>query len=550
MKINFTEKTHIPAFKAARISINALSDTHGELERANSALEPLRMHKDTFFYSGEKGNYNVLAVCGDWFMDGARRGFKCSPDTPLAYFQKEIFNKFISGIKNIAENTAVLFTPGNHEFDGGVPLLDDILSSLNAKILITNLDIKNSYGFKNAKYSSKLTNQFTLTVQDDKNPDLKHKILFLGIAPVNLQFYQKNLNGVNMLDNSLKPQLDVTEEDYKNSLNECIRRIQKFKLQNPRGLAVILCHTGVGFADKIALKAPVDLIFDGHEHKDGLRTSNKTPIVPLYMNFQKIFNAKLELDDDGKLKDIQINDLIVDDKIKTGMLADLYQRLFEDDIKKIYTLKSSDNNIKTLSIEGVRCGNNHLANFITDSVLEELKKEDESIDFAALNSSAIRHPLALSSRPSVSRMDIMNVLAGIKEDEAQIMTSDLKGADIAYLVLDNILTNLKNPEKNSLIQYSGLIIDRTNILKKMETAGDLKELCSFIKDKKTNEPLIPDKTYKIANTEKYFNKSINTKIRNLKDSSAYTGFSVQELFRRHFETSSGSLTVNFDVRVY
>jgi len=303
------------------------------------------------------------------------------------------------------------------------------------------------------------------------------------------------------------------------------------------------------FADNLAEKAPLDLAFDAHEHKDEIRISSGVPIIPLSMNFKKIVNVLLEIDDNGRLKNMNIKDIIPDKTKAAGVLADLYKNLFKDDIKKIYTLKSSDEKIKTLDIDGVRLGNSFLANFITDAVLYELKKEDNSIDFFALNSSAVRYPLSLSSSPSVSSMDIANVLSGIKEIDAQIMTTDLRGSNIAYMVLDNVITNSKNPEKNPLIHYAGLDIDKTGLLSAAEET-DSAELCRYIKDKRTGQPILPDKIYRFANTEKYFNKSINIKIKKIKDVSVYTGFTVQELFKRYFETSNGVIQVNYDVRIY
>ena len=114
------------SFKGAHININALSDTHGELMLANNALEEMRERKD-IFYKDEKGKANILAICGDWFIDGGRKGFISNPQKPLAMFQMAILNSFIKYIKRLAPQDAVLFTPGNHEFDCTLSLLDKIL---------------------------------------------------------------------------------------------------------------------------------------------------------------------------------------------------------------------------------------------------------------------------------------------------------------------------------------------------------------------------------------------------------------------------------------
>lgn len=538
------------SFKGAMININAFSDTHGELSLANQALEEMRSRQnDIFCRSSEKGTANVMVVCGDWFMDGAKKGYITNPNKENARFQLDIFNEFINQIKGIASDTVALFTPGNHEFDGGVKLLDDIFSGINSDVLISNLDIPSSNGFEKSISANKIINEKIVEVEDDKNPDLKHKILFLGITPVNLSAYQKSLDGVHLLNNVSKAQRYVEKEDYQQTLDDCKSRISKFKMENPNGHVVLLSHTGVKFADNLARESSVDLIFDGHEHKDAIRFVNSTPIVPLSQNFKKIVNAKIKLDDDGKLVDMGLKSFSPLENKTKGPLLRLYCKIFFQDIRKKYAIQSDSNIVDMLDIKNIRVGNSFLANFITDSVLEELKKIDDSIDFFALNSSAIRHPLKLSQQPQNSPFDVMSVLAGIKEEEGQIMTTELNGRDIVYLILDNFIFNKDMPQQNPLIHYSGLIIDRSSMLDAYVKGFDIEDLAEYVIDEKSGEPLELNKSYKIANVEKYFNKSQNMAIKKVKEISEYTGYTVQELLKKHFEESSGSLRAKCDVRI-
>ncbi len=549
MNITLNKFDYNNSFKAATININAFSDTHGELVYANSALEEMRKNKNNIFCSGQKGNKNVTIICGDWFMDGGKTGYKSNPHKQLGFFQSQMLNEFINEVKKIAKDTITLFTPGNHEFDGGVPLLNDVLSDLDAKIVTTNMNIEKSGGLFKPREKHKLLNEYILEAEDDKNPNIKHKVLFLGILPVNLLFYQKNLSGIKMINNILKPQAKVKKEDYNKTMEECKNRISKFKENNPDGIVILMSHTGVNFADNLAKEAPVDLVFDGHEHKDKIRMSNNTPIVPLSMNFKKIINAKLQIDDEGKLDNITLKEIYPDKTNMTGILAELHKSLFKDDLKKIYKIKSMNDELKTLDLDNIRSGNNYLANFVTDSILEELKKTDKNIDFFALNASAIRHPLQISNEPGISNFDIMNVLVGIKEEDGKIMTTNLTGEDIVYMVLDNILFNREMPEKNPLIQYAGLEINKTEIIKAYDNGADLCELAMYVKDTRTNKEIELTSKYKIANVEKYFNKSQNPQIARIKNISEYTGYSVQELFKQHFENSNGDLTAKCDIRI-
>mgnify|MGYP006916333259 CR=1 FL=1 len=129
------------------------------------------------------------------------------------------------------------------------------------------------------------------------------------------------------------------------------------------------------------------------------------------------------------------------------------------------------------------------------------------------------------------------------------MTTEVSGETLALMVTDNILFNRNIPKKNPIIQYSGLYIDRTNILNAVENNTPIRDITQYIIDTNTNETINPDKIYKIANPEKYFNKSQNPQIKALKHISQYTGDTVQDLFKRHFETSTDSLIAKCDTRI-
>lgn len=548
MKIHSVNRP-LQSFKAATVNINAFSDTHGELLLANNALEEMKMRQQDIFCREGKGRANVMAICGDWFMDGGRKGYLTNPEKANAYFQLDIFNELVSEVRKIAGNTSVLFTPGNHDFDGGVKLLDDVFSQIDADVIMTNLDIEKSDGFSKSIHNNKIFNEKVVEVEDDKNPNLKHKLLFLGVAPVNLQMYQRNLDGVGLTDNVAKSQKYVERDDYTATFELCKEKIQKFKDENPNGIVIFMSHTGVGFADNLAEEAPVDIIFDGHEHKEDVRVVNAVPIIPLSQNFKKIVNAKLKIDDDGLLKSIRLKGFNPTNNRSKGPLLKLYCRLFRKDIRKTYSISADNPDVSALGIQNVRTGNNFLANFVTDTVLSEIKKKDETVDFFALNSSSIRHPLKVSNRLSVTPFEVMNVLAGIKEEEAKIMTTEVTGLQLTDLVLDNFVFNREEPQKNPLIHYSGLSIDRTRMLEDYDKGIDSADLYKYITDKNTNRPIEPGKVYKIANAEKYFNKSQNPEIRKLKDKSIYTGDTVQQLFKKHFTDSAGRLRAECDIRI-
>lgn len=538
-----------PSFKSATVCINALSDTHGELFLANNAAEEMRKRSKDIFCHEEKGGANIVAVCGDWFMDGARKGYKSNPDMPLAKFQLSILNEFFNQLKGMAANTTAIFTLGNHEFDCGVALLDDVLSNINADVIASNLDIENSYGFAKSIAGGKILGEKIVEAEDDKNPDLKHKLLFLGVMPVNLKMYQRNLDGIYLTDINDKPQAFVDKDDYRNTLEICKSKIAGFKKENPNGIVIFLSHTGVGFSDNLARESDVDIIFDGHEHKTRTRIVNRTPIIPLSQNFQRISNAKIKINDEGQIDNIYLNNFNPVRNNRQGALMQLYNQLLAKDIEKSYCIKSDNPCVRMLDVNGVREGNNFLANFVTDSVLAEIRKENPDVDIFAINATAIRHSLSVSDKPSISHFDVMNVLAGIKEEEGQIMLTDVTGNQLVMLVIDNLLFNKIKPQKNPIIHYSGLIIDKDKIIQAAEAGKSYEEIAKYIISAKTKEPVELSKTYKIANVEKYFNKTQQPAIKELKDQSEYLGYTVQDMFLRHFDSEKSNLSVKCDIRI-
>ena len=108
-----------------------------------------------------------------------------------------------------------------------------------------------------------------------------------------------------------------------------------------------MSHTGVKFADTLARESEVDLVFDGHEHKDPIRVVNGTPIVPLSQNFKKIVNAKMKVDDEGNLADIGLKSFSPLDNKTKGPLLKLYRKLFAKDTKNKYSIRTDKENVRS-----------------------------------------------------------------------------------------------------------------------------------------------------------------------------------------------------------
>ena len=147
------------SFKAATVNINSFSDTHGNIQLADKAYQELKDRRDDVFCKEGKSKKNIFAICGDWFMDGAKKEYYSAEHKPKSFFQRDILNAFIGLVKGIAPDTDFIFTPGNHEFDGGIKLADDIFANLDSDILMTNIHLETSNKFSRSIAKGKIINQ-------------------------------------------------------------------------------------------------------------------------------------------------------------------------------------------------------------------------------------------------------------------------------------------------------------------------------------------------------------------------------------------------------
>ncbi len=372
-------------FKGATLNINSFSDSHGNLEKLDAFYQAFEENKDEIFLDDKKGNQNALVVVGDFFIAGDTKGYKTNKNASSNDFQVKFFNVFINKLKGLVPKNVSYFIPGNHEFDAGEKYFKQILNSINAKVIASNLDFKNSPVLEDEIKNDKIFQTDILEIDDDKDPSKKHKALFLGISPVNIPAYKKGMKGIKFIDEASEGQDAVTKEDYERTFNKTIQLIEEFKKDNPKGLVIVSVHTGVDFAKNLAneMGDNISLILNGHEHKNDDETINGVNIINLSQNFEKFANIKLSVDDDGNLKSISepktYKPLL--NFGKEGIIQKIFYKVFCDDWEKEYKIRVDNPKLKSLDNEGVRYQNNYLANFITDSILSQIQKTNPDVDF-------------------------------------------------------------------------------------------------------------------------------------------------------------------------
>lgn len=556
MKINLSGLNYKLNFKGAALNINTFSDNHGNLEKLDTFYQSIEQNKDELFLEDKKGNQNTLVIAGDWFISGGTKGYKSNPKADSGYFQTIFFNKFVERMNAFARNTKTYFIPGNHEFDAGVSKLKEILEKINAVILMTNLDFKSSPLLRPLIEKQKIVKKDILEIEDDKNPNLKHKALFLGINPVNMPYYRNYSYGIKFINQCAKAGKLVSPEDYKETFDETVKMIEEFKRENPKGLVIVSSHTGVNFAQNLARKMGkenINLIFNAHEHLDDIEEVSGVKIVNLGQNFDKHVNAKFFIDDEGELKsDVHLGVYYPckDTKsFESGFFEKFYNKVFYKDLEKEYKIRPKNPDISSLGIENVRIGNNYLANFVTDSILSQIQKTNPEVQIFAINASAIRTPLNTVLNGGANNIQAMNVLNGIVDQDAGIYANKVSGRMLIKLVTEGTLFSEINPSRNPVIHYSGLIIDRKSILEGCHTGKTDEYFVRFIKTS-DGIPIDLNKEYTIANVEKYFKKSKTPFIKNtLYNEAVPLNLNAKELFIKYMSENKDNLIAKCDTRI-
>ena len=146
-------------------------------------------------------------------------------------------------------------------------------------------------------------------------------------------------------------------------------------------------------------------------------------------------------------------------------------------------------------------------------------------------------------------MQVMNVLSGITENEAQLVKTKVDGFELIEILLDNYITNRTAPERIPIIHYSGLIVDKTALLEAYDKGGEYEELAKCIKTQKDGEIIDLKKNYNLVNVVKYFNKMQNTYLREIGKRAKPVRGNAKALFEKHFDENK-TINFNYEPRLF
>ena len=516
-------------FKGATININAFSDVHGHIEKTECAYQAMR--KNGAFTDKKRGGANFIINAGDWYIPKNNIGFKDKENKSFTNYQLLMYNKFIETAKKDYPNIKTVFVPASHEFDGGEELFNKLLKKTDSRFISANLDFSISPTVARDDSSDKLTTSTIDFVSDDKNPKISYPVLNVGVSPLNMKTYSGYSSGI------YSPPKQITNEKHYLFTMQAVQSIvNKFKSIYPNGIVIITCHTRTDFAKNLAKEVDADIIFNSHEHKAESEQIENTQIVNLSKDFDRISNVQLQIDDNGKLSDIKIRNLYPQqgNPQEESPIGKYFNKLFKKDLEKTHTLICLNKSVQNLSTEGNEPDNNNLANFVTDIVLHQIQDFDKNVDIFALNSSSIKGGFSLEEGKNTSNVDILNCLTGISAPQGEIYTTKVTGIELVEFILEDYLNNMADKENNPIMQYAGIKINKSALMRDYHIGKNLEDLCKYILLKKTEQPIEPDKTYKIANVLKHFQKSDSDNSSITLMNSHKTNHKIHDLFQDYF----------------
>ena len=527
------------SFKSGHCNILTFSDLHGGLRGPAKMFNSIAANVEKIFPNqAEQNVYNILAMPGDIFINEAKRGYITKPSLTNGDVQLYMVNNLLKSIRNLIRPKAkydVLFTPGNHDLDGGDISLLDTLKKMPVKMLLTNAD--NTEELSKA-YDNKMFTSVVYEIPDDKKPNLKHKVLALGVTLQNMKYFNEGfIKIIKFLDNYTSVDEKLNDEAYSSTIEKVNSIITKFKEENPNGAVVILSHLGNRFSGLLAENNPdINLILNGHDHVQKLTRVNRSKIVSLGQNSEIYRGVQLHFDDYGRLENINV-DTYYPTEEKTPYAKDLMKDinyLIKDDIKPLVQFKPNEYGINEfVYTTEIRYKNSPYANFLSSALRDYLIEMGYKVDLLGCQSSSIRGSIKEGS----ANLDLLKTFDGIKDRVAELEIAPLKGQEILDIVTENINGNLASPERSTIMQWSDLKVDRSlfeaiNAKLSDKTYND----CVKIRNRETGEyePIVLNKEYytAFANKDVHRRKECFEKVRHKFKS---TGITVPDAFHGYMD---------------
>ncbi len=583
------------SFKGAKVNIAAFSDNHGNITNGlTDLLNTFDKNKNEIFPNSLGASVvNILAIVGDWFINPSKRGFITRPELTNGDLQNLALQKTIELVKKSALhnnlkyeellkkvqegllkfNFETIYTMGNHCLDGGTRFMLNVMRKNDMKTLITNVDLEKSPLIKKEMENNpKILKSYVYEIPDDKNPNLIHKVLFLGITIPSMDFYNPGLcEGLEFYDNSNQKDTALTEQTLQGTIDAVKKEVDRFKNENPKGVVVLLSHMGERLAEIVRKDVPqINHILNGHDHLNTQSNVGKTSINSLGKDNEMIKAINFEFDDNGDLVKVSMTPYFTSTTLSDGIESHPFKKFLDEYLEKdmepivsVDELKSEDAlsaakenfpmyvnivlselgvykpelrnslmqnedfknliyvqaKLKMQETEGVKQGmtklsyakeiryqNSYLMNFLTSAVKSTIKEKIDSDIFAAgIQSSIVRGGLEDGS----NNLAVMKVFDGVSEELSGVQMGEITGEELTGMIVENILDNIKDKNRNTIIHWSDIQVDRRKI-DSINNGTSSEKYSDAVKVRNPMsgmfEPIDLTKTYKIAIGKKYLMK--------------------------------------------
>jgi hypothetical protein len=349
-------------------------------------------------------------------------------------------------------NFDAVYSLGNHCYGAGDEFIFNKLKNAPVTTVLSNVNLAKSPLVSGLMENHKnFVKSQEYEIQDDKNPDLKHKVLFMGLTVPSLG---GRLENTEIYDNGTKREIHITENDLQTTFASLQNQVNEFKERNPKGAVILLSHAGLPVAKMLGQNVQgINVILNGHDHRKDDQYDNNTLIASLGQDNEMLKAVNIKFGDNGELESVKVNTLEVGKERDKATQAEL-EKVLGDDVRALIKLNGEELKYDDF----IRYSNSHLMNYLTTAVFEEAKKDHPALDILGIPSNNVRKGLEDGS----NNIDLMQVFDGASGAGAVLGKASLTGKELGFIINKNIENNLKSPTRSALVQWSDIQIDRTS----------------------------------------------------------------------------------------
>ena len=529
-------------FKAAQVNIIAMSDNHGNVHNLPKLVGTIEQNKgDIFKKADEKSTLNMFAIAGDFFMNPHKKGYMTKPELSNGDIQANFLNKVVNTVKGFVKNNFdTVYAPGNHCYDGGDEFLYNKLKDEPVKTLVTNVDLEKSPLVSDLmKTHPDIVTSKVYEVQDDKNPALKHNVLFMGVTIPSLK---GKLTKTELYDNNNKKDTQISEADLQKTFEVLNKQVQEFKEKHPKGAVVLLSHMGAPISKMIENNVPnINIILNGHDHTRDNANDGKTMINSLGKDNEIVKSVNFKFDDDGNLKDVGFNMFITENSAENKDVKAFLDKNFVEDVKPLVKMKGAS---ELEYSDKIRYANTELTNYLTSTVAEQARKEMPDLASIALQSSYVRGGIKEGS----NNLNLLKIFDGIDVESQNLNVGNIKGSEIVDIIAKNVKSNLQAPTRNTLIQWSDFQVNRS-LIEQIEAGKSDKTYQDAVKCRNQQtgefEAIDMNNDYKILLSNKMLSKKDFAQVR---ENFTSINKNYDDFFRANIKSKNYEVDVNAQVK--